>query len=143
MQLAMCHLSAFVCIASALIFKVHLPQQGDTFLLVMEYVSGGSLFQALQDEGSMFMWTVSSGPQGSSRAGLGRYVAIQIADALMYLHSNHVSIPTNLWTDNWYPLGMSLHVFQQPILSNALRLFGGDRHVAPATPLPAHGSAPE
>lgn len=55
--------------------------QGNAYVLVMEYVEGGSLYDALSQDNSALMWAGS---------GRGRQLAMQIADALEYLHDNKV-----------------------------------------------------
>ena len=61
--------------------------QDKAFLLVMEYLSGGSLFDALhRDDDCIFRWTHGK----NATAGLGRRIALQLADALAYLHTNHL-----------------------------------------------------
>ncbi|KAK9812065.1 hypothetical protein WJX73_002618 [Symbiochloris irregularis] len=56
--------------------------QGSAFLLVMEYVDGGSLFNALGKGDRSVMWAGD---------GFGRQLAIQISDALAYLHDNKLA----------------------------------------------------
>lgn len=55
----------------------------------MEYLAGGSLSAALQDEHSPLRWWVSR--HGCQRMGSGFSIAMQLADALAYLHANGVN----------------------------------------------------
>ena len=57
-------------------------------MFVMEFAAMGSLHSALQEDNSKYRWMVEPG-----RPGLGRRLALQITDALSYLHMNKV----NLW----------------------------------------------
>lgn len=62
--------------------------QGNAFLLVMEYLAGGSLSAALQHDDSPLRWWIHR--DGRHRTGQGFSIAVQLADALAYLHANEV-----------------------------------------------------
>ena len=62
--------------------------QQNAFLLIMEYSEGGSLGAALREDNSKVMWMVEDGHDRVP--GRGRCLAIQICDAISYLHDNNV-----------------------------------------------------